>query len=88
MRVRLRVVGRVQGVSFRASTLENATSLGLSGFVRNEADGTVTVEIEGASSKVDALIDWCRTGPPGAQVADVMVLQITPLYDRAPFVVK
>jgi len=87
-RVRARVVGLVQGVSFRANAAANATSLGLSGSVRNEPDGSVTLEIEGTETKVDALLDWCRQGPPGARVDDVVVLKMTPSYERTPFVVK
>jgi acylphosphatase len=88
MRVRARAVGLVQGVSFRANAQSNATSLGLSGWVRNEPDGSVTLEIEGPSTKVDALVDWCRQGPPGARVDDVVVLSMTPNYDRSPFAIK
>lgn len=87
-RVRARVVGQVQGVGYRASAEANATSLGLSGWVRNEADGTVTVEIEGSERKVEAMIEWCRQGPPGARVDDVVVLKITPSYERVPFAIK
>ncbi len=88
VRVRARVVGLVQGVGFRAAAQANAASLGLHGFARNEADGTVTVEIEGVQTKVDALIDWCRQGPPGARVDDVVVLTITATHSRLPFEIK
>lgn len=84
-RIRARVVGVVQGVSFRASAQANATSLGLSGFVRNEADGSVTLEIEGDQNKVEAMVEWCRQGPPGARVDDVVVLKLPPTLVRAPF---
>ena len=87
-RVRARVVGLVQGVSFRASAQSNAESLNLSGWARNEPDGSVTLEIEGANTKVDALVDWCRQGPPGARVDNVVLLTITPTYDRSPFAIK
>lgn len=87
-RVRARVVGLVQGVAFRANAEANATSLGLSGWVRNEADGSVTLEIEGIDTKVDAMLDWCRQGPPSARVDDVVVLKLTPSHVRAPFEIK
>jgi acylphosphatase len=87
-RIRARCVGHVQGVSFRANAQSNATSLGLSGWVRNEPDGTVTLEIEGPKPKVEALVDWCRQGPPGARVDDVVVLTLSPTYDRSPFAIK
>jgi acylphosphatase len=87
-RVRARVVGLVQGVSFRANAQANATSLNLSGWARNEPDGTVTLEIEGPKNKVEALVDWCRQGPPGARVDNVVILTITRTYDRSPFGIK
>lgn len=87
-RVRARAVGLVQGVSFRANAQANATSLGLSGWVRNEPDGSVTLEIEGPNTKVEALVDWCRQGPPGARVDNVVILTMTPTYDRSPFAIK
>jgi acylphosphatase len=85
--VRARIVGLVQGVSFRANAQANATSLGLTGWVRNEADGSVTLEIEGLETKVETLVDWCRQGPPGARVDDVVVLKLTPSYGKSPFAV-
>ncbi|NJM26572.1 MAG: acylphosphatase [Bacteroidia bacterium] len=60
----IRVSGLVQGVFFRASTKERAVQHGLTGFVRNEADGAVYVEVEGDSDNVRSFIDWCRHGPP------------------------
>ncbi len=68
----LRVHGRVQGVFFRDATLKKASELGLGGFVRNEPDGTVYIEAEGDSEKVDELMNWCREGgPPMATVSSV-----------------
>lgn len=65
------VTGRVQGVFFRASAMEEAQRLGLLGFVRNLPDGSVEAVAEGERAQVDAFIAWCRTGPPNAQVTDV-----------------
>jgi acylphosphatase len=70
-RVHLKVCGRVQGVYFRASTVEQARRLGLSGWVMNCADGSVEVSAEGEVGQLERLIYWCRTGPPGAQVREV-----------------
>lgn len=77
-RVKLRVTGRVQGVYYRASTLEQATALGLSGWVRNTRDGAVELEAQGPPDAVDALISWCHEGPPAARVRDVAV-EVAPL---------
>ena len=70
-RVRLKVWGRVQGVYFRASTVEQARRLGLSGWVMNCADNSVEVVAEGQMEQLEKLADWCRGGPPGAQVKEV-----------------
>ncbi|MDP2691210.1 MAG: acylphosphatase [bacterium] len=69
----IRVVGRVQGVSFRARTRDKALELGLRGFVRNEPDGTVLIEAEGDQDSLNSLVQWCHEGPDSAQVDSVMV---------------
>ncbi|HEY9759585.1 MAG TPA: acylphosphatase [Oculatellaceae cyanobacterium] len=72
-RVRLVVLGKVQGVFYRHSTREKARELGLSGWVRNLSDGSVEVEASGAKTTVEQLISWCRRGPANARVEDVVV---------------
>ena len=69
----LRASGKVQGVFFRATTRETAEDLGVTGFIRNEADGTVYAEVEGSREKLDQFLDWFKKGPPQANVADVQV---------------
>ena len=76
--IQVRVTGRVQGVSFRWSTQEKARSLGVSGWVRNEPDGSVLLHAEGEDEPVDALVEWCRAGPSTARVEDVAVRAGTP----------
>ncbi len=71
--VQARVTGRVQGVSFRWYAQEQARSLGVTGWVRNEPDGSVLLHAEGDDDAVDALVEWCRTGPSMARVSDVAV---------------
>ena len=71
--VQARVTGRVQGVSFRWYTQEQAQRLGVTGWVRNEPDGSVALHAEGAADAVDALVEWCRTGPSLARVSNVAV---------------
>jgi acylphosphatase len=70
---RLHVVvrGRVQGVYFRASTQEAAWRLGLCGWVRNCPDGSVELVAEGPLERLEQLLEWCRCGPPAAQVEAV-----------------
>jgi acylphosphatase len=67
-RVHLVVSGRVQGVFFRQSTADTARRLGLRGWVRNLPDGRVEAEAEGERAALEALVDWCRRGPPAARV--------------------
>jgi acylphosphatase len=66
--VEVRVHGRVQGVLFRASTRIEAQRLGLTGWVRNRSDGTVQARLQGDPGAVEAMVAWCRCGPPGADV--------------------
>ena len=70
---RITVIGKVQGVYFRASAQEKAIALGLVGEVRNLADGNVELIACGSSDGVQQLIDWCQEGPPRAKVEQVIV---------------
>lgn len=65
------VSGRVQGVSFRACTVEKARKLGLAGWVRNLADGNVEVLAQGEPQILDVLEDWLWGGSPAARVESV-----------------
>ena len=67
------MIGKVQGVFFRASACEQANVLGISGFVRNLPDGSVEIEAEGDDCDLNRFLQWCRHGPPGARVEDVSV---------------
>ena len=73
VRCRAVVSGRVQGVFFRDTCERVASGLGVRGWVRNRPDGTVEVAAEGSRDAVDALLDWCREGPPRARVVGVDV---------------
>jgi acylphosphatase len=78
VRKRVRVTGRVQGVWFRASAEREAAARGVSGFARNEADGSVLVEAEGDPVAVDGMVTWCHVGPPRAEVTGVEVRDVAP----------
>lgn len=67
------ISGRVQGVFFRMETKRAADQLGVFGWVRNQLDGTVEALFEADREQVDAILDWCRQGPPNANVTDVTV---------------
>jgi acylphosphatase len=87
-RVHLKVAGRVQGVYFRASALQQAQELGLTGWVMNCPDGSVEVIAEGARAKLDELIDWCRLGPSGARVTNVDIHWESPEHRFRGFTIK
>ncbi|MCE2482956.1 MAG: acylphosphatase [Alphaproteobacteria bacterium] len=70
--VRVRVSGHVQGVWFRAWTGDRAREVGLDGWVRNRADGTVEALFAGPAAAVARMVEACRDGPPAARVEDVV----------------
>jgi len=72
-RLSARVTGRVQGVNFRAFTRRQAQLLGVTGWVRNEYDGSVRLEAEGLRAVLNRLLVALRQGPPGARVDGVSV---------------
>lgn len=72
------VRGGVQGVFFRDSCRRQAERLGVTGWVRNEPDGTVRGHFEGEPDAVERLVDWCREGPRHAHVEAVAVSAAEP----------
>lgn len=70
---RIRIEGKVQAVWFRVSTKEEADRIGLNGFVRNEPDGSVYVEVEGERGKLDEFVRWCHIGSEQSEVIQVSV---------------
>jgi protein-L-isoaspartate(D-aspartate) O-methyltransferase len=74
--VDVRVSGVVQGVFFRASARREGALRGLRGWVRNEGDGTVSLRLQGDPNAVDAMLDWCRVGPPAARVSRLTVRDV------------
>jgi acylphosphatase len=65
------VTGRVQGVFYRASMRDQARRLGVSGWARNEPDGSVRAHVEGSGEALAELLHWCADGPPAARVEEV-----------------
>jgi acylphosphatase len=87
--VHVRITGHVQGVGYRAWTVDEARRRGLSGWVRNLADGDVEAVFSGPKATVDDMIAACRHGPSSARVDHVMVEAVEPvsgpfkvLYER------
>ncbi len=82
-RLRVHIQGRVQGVGFRYATSRHARRMGLSGWVRNAADGSVEAAFEGDSETLRTMLAWCRQGPVFAAVTsvDAQWESGAPLYD-------
>ena len=72
-RVTVRVFGRVQGVFFRYTARHHAEKLGLKGWARNEADGSVAITAEGEEEALEKFLDWCRRGPLLARVDNIEI---------------
>jgi acylphosphatase len=87
-RVRAIVSGRVQGVSYRAATADEARRLGVTGWVRNLDDGSVELEAEGPDDRVAALLAWCAHGPPSARVTGVAVDERVPTAAEPGFQIR
>ena len=77
-RLALHVTGLVQGVNFRWFTQRRAAELGLTGWVRNRADGSVDVTAEGDREALEHLVDAVRAGPSEAVVENVDTQWDTP----------
>ena len=78
IRRRVRVHGQVQGVFFRSTCRDLARSIGVSGWVRNEPDGSVLAVFEGPPDLVDRMCRWCERGPDHAWVSNVEVVEEQP----------
>lgn len=83
--LRFRVHGRVQGVSFRAWAVEQARRLGLDGWVRNRADGTVEALAAGPAATLETFAGALRRGPRLARVVRVDVAPADPIEAATGF---
>ncbi|MEA2082964.1 MAG: acylphosphatase [Thermodesulfobacteriota bacterium] len=84
-RVHIVVEGRVQGVFFRAYTKEEAQKFGLTGWVRNQRDGSVEAVVKGDGAKVEQMIKWFHRGSPMSAVTRVTVTEEKPVGEHAAF---
>lgn len=84
--ININVTGKVQGVFFRASTKAVADQMGVSGKVRNEKDGSVSIEAEANNAILDMFVEWCHEGPEKSKVESVEVTE-APLQNYTNFVV-
>jgi len=84
-RVHVIVVGRVQGVFFRAYTKDEAVKLGLAGWVKNRPDGSVEALIEGDKTAVERMLRWFHQGSPHSSVEKVQTTEESPVGDSSGF---
>ena len=80
----LTIRGRVQGVGFRYFAMQKADLLKITGFVKNQYDGSVYVEAEGEPEQLEQFISFCKQGPWAARVYDVEI-QFCPLQGFSTF---
>jgi acylphosphatase len=88
--VRLTIHGVVQGVGYRAWMCATARRLGVNGWVRNRADGTVEALVGGAEQAVSEILRLCREGPPAARVSEILIADVSepppPVFHNLPTV--
>jgi acylphosphatase len=82
VRRHVRIIGQVQGVSFRASIADRARTFGVDGFARNLEDGSVDAVFEGPEQSVEELLEFCQRGPAHARVREMQVEHEPPLGVR------
>jgi acylphosphatase len=87
-RIRATVRGLVQGVSYRAATVDEARRLGLTGWVANRRDGAVELEAQGPVDAVERLVAWCHHGPPLADVSAVEVADVAAVEGEVSFTIR
>jgi acylphosphatase len=87
-REKIKIFGRVQGVFFRHFTKKEAKKLDLKGWCRNELDDTVLIVVEGEETKLKNFIEWCRKGPPMANVEKVEVEEEKYIGDEGEFEIR
>lgn len=81
------VYGRVQNVGFRYHALQTANKFGISGFVKNQADGSVYIESEAGDESLNKFLVWCKKGPAHASVRNIVVVDC-PVMNDTHFQIK
>ncbi len=78
--VSIEIRGKVQGVWYRASAKKEADRLNIMGFVKNQENGSVYMEVFGDVHAISLLLGWCLQGPELAQVSEILVKNIDPIH--------
>jgi acylphosphatase len=73
IKIKIIVIGKVQGVAFRYYTKMKADELGLMGSVQNMDDGSVIIHAEGQKKQLDVMTKWCHIGSPASNVSEVII---------------
>ena len=76
----INIIGKVQGVWFRASTKEKADSLGVKGFIKNEKDGSVYIEAEASNEIMNDFVEWRKKGTKNAVVNEIILKESLIVY--------
>lgn len=84
----IQVTGRVQGVGFRYFCRDRAVRLGVTGWVRNEADRSVRIHAEGTDAALDAFVAYLQQGPSAARVSSVEARSVSPMGTFTSFTVE
>ena len=85
--ISITISGEVQGVFYRQTARERAIALGITGQVKNLANGNVLILATGSKESLDALIAWCHRGPSKAEVTGVVVSEM-PLQQFYNFTIE
>lgn len=86
--LRISISGTVQGVGFRYFAYKNAEELGLSGYVRNESDGSLSIWVCGAQEAIEIFCNEMRTGPSRSVVKDFKILEQGKCNDESGFYIR
>ena len=85
--VALKISGRVQNVGFRYHTQKTAQKSNITGFVKNQPDGSVYLEATGEEAYLDQFILWCHLGPSWARIDEVKIVAM-PYQDFEGFEIR
>lgn len=88
IRVHVYITGRVQGVGYRYSTLNQAQNLGLTGWVKNTHDRRVEAVFEGDENIVEQMLKWCQNGPAMSFVTDIEINRLPYTGEFTTFTIK
>lgn len=79
------ISGRVQGVFYRVHTQKAAIEFGLTGYVKNLANGSVQALFQGSQDQIDQILTWCKTGSPSSDVSNIKVTEVPESPDFKTF---